>query len=242
MIPWIPPGSNAPFPPASEALAEPNGLLVAGADLSPPRLLDAYAGGIFPWYSENEPILWWSPDPRLVIYPGKVHVATRLARRMRGGGFHITLDRAFAEVVQACAAPRERQSGTWITAEMIAAYIRLHELGHAHSLEVWEKGQLSGGIYGVAMGRAFFGESMFHRRRDASKIALVALCAVLQHNDFGVLDCQLESDHLLRMGGQRLARRTFLDLIARFTAKNLPSGYWHSLPLPNTMTAVFCNR
>ncbi len=232
MIPWIRPGSNAPFPPVADALSEPNGLLAAGADLSPGRLLEAYRHGIFPWYAEGEPILWWSPDPRLVIYPDQVHVARRLARRIRAGGFRLTLDAAFEEVIEACSAPRERQRGTWITPEMNAAYRVLHRMGHAHSLEVWQGERLTGGIYGVALGRAFFGESMFHRADDASKIALVALCAILDHHRFGVLDCQLESAHLRRLGGVALERRRFVALVAGLTASEHLVGDWHSLPVP----------
>src|SRR5215468_6190433 len=175
LIPWL--RGNAPFPPIERALREPNGLLAAGGDLSAERLLDAYRHGIFPWYSEGEPILWWSPDPRMVFATDRVHVSTRLRRWLRRCDWRIGADCAFATVVRACAAPRRGRAGTWITRDMFEAYRRLHELGHAHSIEVRDPGgRLVGGIYGVAVGTMFFGESMFSAATNGSKVALIALC------------------------------------------------------------------
>lgn len=230
MIPWIERGSSQPFPPVSQAFVRPNGLLAAGADLSPPRLLDAYRAGIFPWYSPGEPTLWWSPDPRLVIEPARIHVPRRLRRTVRSGQFELTLDKDFNAVVTACAAPRPGQPGTWITGEMKTAFGVLHELGHAHSLEVWQAGELVGGIYGLAMGQVFFGESMFRRRRDCSKIALVALCELLAVNGGQLLDCQVESDHLRRLGAIALPRADFCDLLGRLTTA--PGFDWQAPALP----------
>ncbi|MBL8490702.1 MAG: leucyl/phenylalanyl-tRNA--protein transferase, partial [Rhodocyclaceae bacterium] len=171
MIPWLPRAHV--FPPLDEALAEPNGLLAAGGDLAPARLLAAYRRGIFPWYSAGDPILWWSPDPRMVLVPGELRISRSFARTLRNQSYEVRLDTAFGECVAACATmPRDGQHGTWITSEMQIAYGRLHELGHAHSVETWVDGNLAGGLYGIAIGRAFYGESMFSRRRDASKIAL----------------------------------------------------------------------
>ncbi|MEM9181882.1 MAG: leucyl/phenylalanyl-tRNA--protein transferase [Pseudomonadota bacterium] len=229
MIPWLAPGQ--PFPPVDEAFLEPNGLLAAGADLHPATLLEAYRLGIFPWYSPSEPILWWSPDPRLVIEPSNVHVSRRMARTLRQP-WQLTLDHSFDQVVEACAAPRPGQAGTWITREMKQAYRRMHQLGHAHSLEVWRDGELVGGIYGIAIGRAFFGESMFRRRRDGSKVALISLCQFLAHHDFGLLDCQVESAHLLTLGAFNLPRSEFCERIAALTARDGPAGDWQAMARP----------
>jgi len=197
------------FPPPEHA--EPTGLLAVGADLSPKRLLLAYSSGIFPWYNEGEPILWWSPDPRCVLFPEQLHVSQRLLRTIRQGRFRVTVNRAFRKVVTACArTPRHGHAGTWITAEMLAAYVHLHRLGYAHSLECWADGELAGGIYGVCLGRCFFGESMFHRQTDASKVAFVALVERLRERDFVLLDCQQTTGHLLRFGAQDVTRREFL--------------------------------
>ena len=165
-IPWL--DSDDPFPPVDHALIEPNGLLAAGADLSPERLLDAYARGIFPWFNEDDPVLWWSPDPRMVLFPRDLHVSKSLRRTIRSGRFSVTVDRAFDAVMEGCAAPRPQQDGTWITADMVNAYTRLAQLGFAHSVETWEGSELVGGLYGVALGRVFYGESMFSRRSDGS--------------------------------------------------------------------------
>jgi len=209
VIPLLAPDPESPFPSVEQALDNPRGLLAAGGDLSPARLLNAYRNGIFPWYSEGQPILWWSPAPRCVLRPSAVHVSRRLRRRYNQGRFTLTADRAFAPVIEACSEPRRDHDETWITAEMRSAYTRLHQLGIAHSVEVWLDDELAGGIYGLALGRVFFGESMFSRHEDASKIALVALCRQLQQWDFTLLDCQLSNPHLLSMGAEEIPREEF---------------------------------
>ena len=208
MIPWLP--EEASFPPLDTALADPNGLLAAGGDLSPQRILAAYRRGIFPWYSRGEPILWWSPDPRMVLFPDELKISPSLAKTLRNADYEVRLDTAFGDLVHACASkPRAGQSGTWITREMQAAYRRLHELGHAHSVETWIGGRLAGGLYGIALGRAFYGESMFSDARDASKIALAHLCAYLTQRGFGIIDCQMETAHLASLGARPIPRRDF---------------------------------
>ena len=202
------------FPDPAHALREPNGLLAAGGDLSPARLSAAYRQGIFPWYNPGDPILWWSPDPRAVLLPSAIHVSHRLRRRMRQMPYRASLNEAFMQVLAACAAPRRAGAGTWLTAEMQQAYIRLHHLGHAHSVELWRDTELVGGLYGVALGRAFFGESMFSRVPDASKMLLVLLGAQLARRGFRLLDGQVVSEHLLRMGAQLWPRARFLQELA----------------------------
>ena len=209
MIPILAPDPESPFPPAEQALDYPPGLLAMGGDLSPARLVNAYRHGIFPWYSDDQPILWWSPAPRCVLYPQAVHVSRRLRRHYNQGRFSLSADQAFSRVITACAGPRRDHDGTWITDEMLAAYIRLHELGIAHSVEVWIDDELAGGIYGLALGRVFFGESMFSKHQDASKIALVALCQQLQQWDYSLLDCQISNPHLLSMGAVDISRVKF---------------------------------
>ncbi|WP_131111019.1 leucyl/phenylalanyl-tRNA--protein transferase [Sulfuricystis thermophila] len=225
MIPWLLPDS--PFPPVSRALAEPNGLLCAGGDLSPPRLLAAYRRGIFPWFSEGEPILWWSPDPRMVLFPEALKISRSLAKTLRNADYQVKLDTAFDAVIAACAAtPRPGQHGTWITAEMRIAYRRLHALGYAHSVETWRDGRLIGGLYGVAIGRAFFGESMFSLERDASKIALAHLCRYLCVHNFGMIDCQMETAHLHSLGAQPMPRDAFLARLASLVEQGDAPGRW----------------
>jgi leucyl/phenylalanyl-tRNA---protein transferase len=227
MIPWLP--SEPVFPPVDGALYEPNGLLAAGGDLSPARILTAYRQGIFPWYSPGEPILWWSPDPRMVLLPTGMRITRSLARTLRNGTYQVQLDTAFVDVIRACAtAPRHGQVGTWITDEMQAAYRALHELGHAHSVEVFMDGELVGGLYGMALGRAFFGESMFSRRNDASKIALAHLCRHLDRREFGIIDCQMETAHLASLGARTLPRREFVATIRRLTADGTAAGRWQA--------------
>jgi leucyl/phenylalanyl-tRNA--protein transferase len=221
--------SGTPFPPSSEALDSPNGLLAWGGDLQPARLLMAYRSGIFPWYSEGQPIMWWSPVPRCVIFPEKVHLSTRTRRRYNSGVYRLTADSAFAEVVSACAGPRGHDSSTWITRDMLEAYIQLHQLGHAHSLEVWEDDLLAGGIYGLALGSVFFGESMFSRRTDASKIALVALCRQLRSQGYGLLDCQVGNPHLFSMGAEEISRTAFEALLEKMTKDSRTTGCWKDL-------------
>lgn len=198
------------FPPVE--LASPEGLLAIGGDLRCERLLEAYRHGIFPWFSEGQPILWWSPDPRAVLLPSELKIARSLRKILRRGAFRVTLDRAFSAVMHACAAPRRRNAdgGTWITLEMIDAYCRLHEQGYAHSVETWLGDELVGGLYGVALGGAFFGESMFSRRSDASKVGFVHLVRQLQTWGYALIDCQLPSPHLSRLGAKTVRRRDFL--------------------------------
>jgi leucyl/phenylalanyl-tRNA--protein transferase len=214
------------FPPVESALTEPNGLLAQGGDLSVEWLLDAYCHGIFPWFNPGEPILWWSPDPRMVLLPADIRVTRSLAKRMRNSGFELRVDSAFVDVMRACGAPREGASGTWISEAMMVAYGRLFDAGYAHSVETWLDGRLVGGLYGVAIGRMFYGESMFSRVPDASKIALVRLAQQLQQWGFGMIDCQMETPHLSSMGARTLPRAAF---VARLTELvNLPHrpGPW----------------
>jgi len=194
------------------SLANKDGLLAVGGDLRPARLLLAYRNGIFPWYSDGDPILWWSTDPRLVLYPHEIVLSRSLKKTLRKGNFQSTIDHAFEQVIQACAHSRGRtESGTWITDEMIAAYNRLHQLGHAHSVETWYAGQLVGGLYGISLGRCFFGESMFSEMSDASKVALVYLARHLRQCEFQLIDCQMPSDHLIRLGARLIPRYAFLS-------------------------------
>ena len=214
------------FPPVETALKDPNGLLAMGGDLSQARLLDAYRRGIYPWFNPGEPILWWSPDPRMVLVPAEIRVTRSLAKRVRNGGFELRVDTAFVDVMRACAAPRAGAAGTWISPAMIAAYERLHRAGYAHSVESWRDGELVGGLYGVAIGRAFYGESMFSRAPDASKVALVRLARQLHAWEFGLIDCQMETAHLASLGARTLARAAFTARLAELV--DLPSriGLW----------------
>jgi len=224
MIPWL--RRDTPFPPVESALRHPAGLLAAGADLSPQRLIDAYRLGIFPWFSAGEPILWWSPDPRMVLFPGEVKISRSLAKRLRRREFEARLDTAFAEVMRACAAPRQGADGTWITPQMQQAYLRLHELGWAHSVETWVEGELVGGLYGVAIGRAFYGESMFARTSDASKVALAHLARHLESRGFGMIDCQMSTAHLESLGAREIPRREFVAALRELTRSGDAPGRW----------------
>ncbi|XKE44259.1 leucyl/phenylalanyl-tRNA--protein transferase [Halomonas organivorans] len=215
MLPWLP-EHPVRFPPVSTALDEPGGLLAAGGNLSPAWLLTAYRHGIFPWYGEGQPILWWSPDPRMVLFPGEIRVRRSLAKRLRNGGFRVVADSAFDAVVAACAAPRHGQPGTWITDEMREAYGRLHALGAAHSVEVWKAGELVGGLYGVALGPVFFGESMFSRVADASKVALVALARAMASEGGRLIDCQMHTAHLASLGARDIARAEFIGYLEQW--------------------------
>lgn len=206
------------FPPLDQALDEPEGLLAAGGDLAPARLLAAYRRGIFPWYSAGQPVLWWSPNPREVLLPAEFKCSRSLAKTLRNRGFEVTFDRDFAGVVRACAARREHSAGTWITPEMLSAYCELHTQGYAHSVEVRLKGELVGGLYGVLMGRVFFGESMFSRERDASKAALARLVERGVVAGLQLIDCQLPTAHLRSLGSKPMPRVEFSALVARFTA------------------------
>lgn len=214
---WLDPTDRGfAFPPTRLALRDPNGLLAVGGDLSPGRLLTAYRQGIFPWFSDDQPILWWTPTPRAVLFPGELRVSRSLAKAMRRGTFDVTLDQAFTQVVSACAQPRADGLGTWITPEMLGAYDTLHRLGYAHSVESWMDGELVGGLYGVAIGRVFFGESMFTRRTDASKVAFVHLVRQLQRWGFGLIDCQVSTDHLESLGARPIPRVQFEGLLDLF--------------------------
>lgn len=213
-IPWLD-ARDFRFPPLEQALEDPNGLIAVGGDLSPERLIAAYRQGIFPWYEEPQPILWWSPDPRAIIRPDRVHISRSLRKRLRDNNYRISADTAFIEVLQGCAEITGKRPGTWITDSMAQAYCELHQRGVAHSIEVWQNQDLVGGLYGVALGRVFYGESMFSRVSDASKLALVALCRQLQQWGYGMIDCQVSNPHLLSMGAELLPRRQFAVELAR---------------------------
>ncbi|MDW7746703.1 leucyl/phenylalanyl-tRNA--protein transferase [Halomonas sp.] len=215
MLPWLP-DRPVGFPPVASALRDPDGLLAAGGALTPEWLLAAYRRGIFPWFSDDQPVLWWSPDPRMVLFPGEIRVRRSLAKRLRNGGFSVTADTAFERVVAACAAPRDGQPGTWITTEMQAAYGRLHALGAARSVEVWRADALVGGLYGVAMGPVFFGESMFSRAPDASKVALVHLVHTMSAGDGRLIDCQMHTGHLASLGARDIARSEFIGYLEQW--------------------------
>lgn len=225
MIPWLERG--APFPPLERALREPNGLLCAGGDLSPRRLLDAYQRGIFPWYASGEPILWWSPDPRMVLFPAEFRIARSLRRRLRSGCFEVRLDSDFPAVIRACAeAPRPGQDGTWITSEMQNAYWKLFQQGIAHSVETWFEGRLVGGLYGLAIGRMFYGESMFARSSDASKVAAAHLARFLEEESFGMIDCQMSTPHLASLGAREIPRALFMDRLRVLVVQAWQPGRW----------------
>jgi len=213
------------FPPAW--LARSDGLLCIGGDLTPKRLIMAYENGIFPWFSQNEPILWWSPDPRLVLDPSHIKISRSLKKKIKKSPFTIRLNTAFEQTIMACAQPRQsRDEGTWLVDGMIEAYISLHKMGYAHSVETWEDNRLVGGLYGVSLGKSFFGESMFSRKADASKIALVALAGHLGTHKFDMIDCQVTTNHLLRMGAKEMSRDNFLDTLNRSVAANVPNHLW----------------
>jgi leucyl/phenylalanyl-tRNA---protein transferase len=229
---WLAPGD--PFPPTSQALDDPAGLLAAGGDLTVNTLLAAYRRGIFPWYSDGQPLLWWSPDPRLVLMPEQFHLSRRLARSLRQPHWRFSLNYAFDRVIRACArTPRRGQRGTWITTEMEEAYCQLHRQGHAHSLEVWHGEQLVGGIYGVRVGRVFFGESMFSHARDGSKAAMAILCRLHTRLHLSLLDCQVESAHLLTLGATIMPRSEFEQQLDRLATEATPP--WPTLA-PGTLS------
>ena len=209
------------FPPLAKAMREPNGLLAAGGDLSADRLIQAYRHGCFPWFSEGQPILWWSPDPRTVLFPAELHVFRSLGKLLRKQRYEVSFDRDFAAVIQACAAPRDYADGTWITDDMQKAYIELHARGHAYSVEVWDNGELVGGLYGLAMGQLFFGESMFSRADNASKYGFVTLVRQLQAWGFVLIDCQMPTDHLQSLGARSIPRPVFADYLQKHL--NLPT-------------------
>lgn len=224
MIPWL--AELRDFPPVDRALSEPNGLLAAGGSLDPDWLITAYRRGIFPWYCAGEPILWWSPDPRLVLVPSHMRISRSLRRTLQRGRFDVRFDTSFEQVVSACAEPRGPSGGTWITSEMRAAYLRMHELGYAHSIETWSDGRLVGGLYGIGLGRAFFGESMFSRMSDASKVALAYLTRYLESRNYVVIDCQMTTQHLLSLGAQEIRRAEFCARIASAVGEGDAPGAW----------------
>lgn len=231
MIPRLPSHDPGAFPEVRHALREPNGLLALGGDLSPERLTGAYRRGIFPWFGVGDPILWWSPDPRTVLTPERIRISRSLRKRLRRRELGVTLDRDFPAVIRACAAPRGPETGTWIVPQMVAAYERLHRLGLAHSVEVWDGdpsagGCLVGGLYGVGIGRVFFGESMFSRATDASKVALVHLCHRLREWEFGLIDCQMHTEHLASLGAEEVPRRRFVAWLAQLCDLPGPVGSW----------------
>jgi leucyl/phenylalanyl-tRNA--protein transferase len=198
------------FPPVEAALIQPNGLLAIGGDLSKERLLEAYRHGIFPWFNEGDPILWWSPNPRMVLFPSEFKISHSLRKILRNGVFEVKFDTAFEQVMRACASPRKGQAGTWILEEMITAYCDLHRIGYAHSVETWINGELVGGLYGMALGKMFYGESMFSRCTNASKIAIAYLCHQLERWNFGMIDCQMHTSHLASLGAREIPREEFI--------------------------------
>jgi leucyl/phenylalanyl-tRNA---protein transferase len=229
MLPILNPrDSHQPFPPVERALAEPNGLLAIGGCLSPVRLVNAYRHGIFPWFNDDEPILWWSPDPRWVLAPDQVKVSRSLGKRLKRGEFQFSFDRAFDRVVKACSEPREDAGGTWITAEMQAAYLRLHHRGFAHSFETWRDGQLAGGLYGVAIGQVFFGESMFHRTTDASKAALALGCERLREWGYRLIDCQVHTRHLESLGARAMTRAELVSRLREWCGLRVAAHAWRN--------------
>jgi leucyl/phenylalanyl-tRNA--protein transferase len=217
---------RAPFPAVSLAETNPNGLLAVGGDLHPERLVNGYRHGIFPWFGPGDPILWWSPDPRTLLFPDQIRISRSLAKTLRRRRLGVTMDRTFQAVIEACSQPRSDGAGTWLMPEMIAAYGRLHRLGLAHSVEIWQDGVLAGGLYGVGVGRVFFGESMFSRVSDASKVALVHLCQRLHVWGYAVVDCQVISAHLVRMGADQVAREAFTALLQRWCPEPGRDGNW----------------
>jgi leucyl/phenylalanyl-tRNA--protein transferase len=224
---WIHPSDTSlAFPDVRLALREPDGLLAVGGDLTPERILAGYRRGIFPWYSGDQPILWWSPDPRTVLYPGRFRITRSLRKTLRKGRFQVTLDRAFERVVRACAAPRQGSAGTWITPEVAAAYIRLHNKGYAHSAECWLGDRLVGGLYGVALGRVYFGESMFSHVTDASKVTLAWLVRQLESWGFALIDCQVHSAHLASLGAEQIPRATFIRQLDEWCPAPDPVPGW----------------
>lgn len=218
--------ANQAFPAVTSALSEPDGLLAVGGCLSTQRIINAYSQGIFPWYSNEDPILWWSPDPRLVIFPDKLHISKSLKKTLRKQIFQIKFDTAFPELIKACAVPRSHESGTWLTSEMQAAYIRLHNEGYAHSVEAWHDNQLVGGLYGIAVGQVFFGESMFHYKTDASKVAFISLVKQLASWGYRLIDCQVHTPHLVSLGAENISRSRFCSLLQLYHQSKPESTAW----------------
>ena len=227
MLPWFEPNDDAtPFPALNTALEEPNGLLAAGGSLSPQRLLNAYSHGVFPWFEDDQPILWWSPDPRLVLKPKQFHLSRSLKKFINKGTYTCTTDKAFSEVILACSAPRDGQQGTWITHSMIDAYQTLFDLGHAHSIEVWSNDKLVGGLYGISIGQVFFGESMFSHLDNASKVGFSFLCKQLSNWGYELIDCQVQSDHLNSFGAATISRELFAQQLGLYCSKSASAKAW----------------
>ncbi len=226
MLTWLR-DRDIEFPPIESALDDPNGLLAAGGDLRPERLLEAYRHGIFPWYEEGQPILWWSPDPRAVLIPSQIHISKSLRKTLRQGMFKVTIDTAFSDVIQECAKLTADRRGTWITNEMINAYLKLHRMGIAHSFEVWFQDQLVGGLYGLNMGNLFFGESMFSRVPDASKVAFVYLAKQLEKWGFKLIDCQVPNPHLASLGACKIPRAQFKEYLVNFLDRPSHAAPWY---------------
>lgn len=221
-----PQASTQSFPDTSLALSEPNGLLAVGGCLSPERLLNAYRNGIFPWYGKDEPLLWWSPSPRLVLFPEHLHVSRSLRKTLKKGEFSFSFDTCFDQVIRACAQPRAYAEDTWISPEIIQAYRKMHELGHAHSFEAWHEGELVGGLYGLALGRVFFGESMFHRKSNASKAAYAFAVDRLVAWHYQLIDCQVYTGHLASLGAEEISRERFVSLLEEFCPKAQDAEAW----------------
>lgn len=224
-VQWLDP-DRPDFPPLSSALREPNGLLAVGGDLEPQRLLAAYQAGVFPWYEDPQPILWWSPDPRAVLQPTDVHVSRSLRKTLNRNVFRISFDTAFRRVISGCASLNQTRTGTWITREMMNAYIHMHELGWAHSVEVWRDQSLVGGLYGIGIGQMFYGESMFSRESNASKVALVSLCRKLESIGVELIDCQVGNPHLYSMGARDIPRQTFSEQLQRLVGNEPEPQNW----------------
>ena len=222
----------SPFPDVNQAFDEPNGLLAAGGNLSTQRLVLAYKSGIFPWYNENEPILWWSPDPRMVLFPEQLKVSRSLKKVIKNSGYQVFFDRSFKTVMAECAADRKGQSGTWIHQEMLHAYHKLHQLGIAHSVETWYENELVGGLYGLAIGKVFFGESMFFRKKDASKVAFATLVKQLQQWNFLLIDCQIYTSHLASLGAVNIPRNEFTQLVTRYCDVDVNYESWNKAIRP----------
>lgn len=229
---------SAPFPDPSEAETEPNGLLAVGGDLTPERLLNAYRRGIFPWFSEDQPILWWSPDPRMILKPEELQVSRSLRKVLRKERFTLSMDQAFEEVIRACSGPRATQDGTWLLPEMIEAYLDLHQLGYAHSVETWHQGELVGGLYGISLGRLFFGESMFSKMPDASKAALCLLAHKSRQWHFDLIDCQVYTEHLERLGASEIPREEFQQIVDKGVEETAPNTDEWRLPAFSTRELI----
>ena len=223
------------FPPVE--LAEPDGLLAVGGDLSEGRLIEAYSRGIFPWYSKKMPIMWWSPDPRFVILPGGLKVSRSMKQVIRRNTFKITFDRSFRQVINSCSRAKRRNQGTWITKDMIEAYIKLHESGYAHSVEAWQKGTLAGGLYGISLGRSFFGESMFSDASNSSKAAFIVLAQVLFASGFSIIDCQVHTGHLESLGAEFIGRDEFIKIVNNSLKHETLRGSWGDNPLIQSAAA-----